>query len=97
MSPLLAIVLRSLFSVDGLKVFVIDAISVGDHPLVEIVVAGLARTDEQDRRPTRIEGVEDPIRIAPAWTLSSRMFPCFEPRISELCGNGNVGPRASKS
>src|SRR6266850_4879122 len=64
MSLLLAIVLHSFFSVELVQMLVVDTVGNRNHPLVELVVANLASTDEQDRRPARIEGVENSIRVA---------------------------------
>jgi hypothetical protein len=58
MSLLLGIVLVSFFSVELFKMFVVDTIGDGDHPLIELIVAGLAAADEQNRRPSRVEGVK---------------------------------------
>jgi hypothetical protein len=71
MSLLLGIVLVSFFSIELFKMFVVDTIGDGDHPPIELLIAGLAAADEQNRRPPRIEGVENPAR--PSTRLNSQL------------------------
>ena len=75
------------------QVLVVDSVRHRNHAFVETIVPGLAASDQENGGPSRIEGIEDSVRVAAV--LNSKLPHIAVPRTIDV-GGVRKGERRSE-